>query len=65
VNSYVEKVVAGKMADPTLSMQLKNGFKVRGILYNYYEGDVDQHATLIVRENPAYQGKGRTTRDAV
>jgi GNAT superfamily N-acetyltransferase len=55
VDSYVEKVVAGKLADPTLSMQLKNGFKVRGILYHYYEGDVDHHAALIVRENAEYR----------
>ncbi len=52
VEDYVRKVVSGDLKDPTLSFQLKNGFKVRGILYHHYESDADPHAALIVRENP-------------
>ncbi len=54
IEDYVRKVVAGDLKDPTLSFQLKNGFKVRGILYHHYESDADPHAALIVRENPDY-----------
>jgi ribosomal protein S18 acetylase RimI-like enzyme len=32
---YVEQVVAGEIFDPTLSMQLRQGFRVRGLLPNY------------------------------
>lgn len=53
---YVEQVVAGKLYDPTLSMQLKNGFEVRGMLENYIEDSAaDNWATLLVWENPLYQ----------
>jgi GNAT superfamily N-acetyltransferase len=54
IEDYVRKVVSGDLKDPTLSFQLKNGFKVRGILYHHYESDTDPHAALIVRENPDY-----------
>jgi GNAT superfamily N-acetyltransferase len=52
IEEYVRKVVSGDLKDPTLSFQLKNGFKVRGILYHHYESDTHPHAALIVRENP-------------
>ncbi|MCB0018973.1 MAG: hypothetical protein KDE09_14375 [Anaerolineales bacterium] len=53
--SYVDKVVAGELYDPTLSMQLRQGFKVRGILSDYMRvGKSDGYATLIVWENPDY-----------
>jgi GNAT superfamily N-acetyltransferase len=54
IEDYVRKVASGDLKDPTLSFQLKNGFKVRGILYHHYESDTDPHAALIVRENPDY-----------
>jgi hypothetical protein len=54
IEDYVRKVVSGDLKDPTLSFQLKNGFKVRGILYHHYENDTDPHAALIVREYPDY-----------
>ncbi len=52
VEDYVRKVASGDLKDPTLSFQLKNGFRVRGILYHHYESTTDPHAALIVRENP-------------
>ncbi|MBC6937091.1 MAG: GNAT family N-acetyltransferase [Chloroflexi bacterium] len=59
VESYIEKVVAGELRDPTLSMQLKNGFKVKGILYNHLtDPRADNCAALIVRENPYYNRAG-------
>lgn len=33
--TYVDRVVAGELFDPTLSMQLRQGFRVRGLLPNY------------------------------
>ena len=59
VRTYVDKVVAGELYDPTLSMQLRNGFQVRGILSNYMRvGRSDGYATLIVWENPDYREEG-------
>ena len=56
VEDYVARVVAGDLYDPTLSMQLHNGFEVRGILSNYMSvGNSDGYATLIVWPNPEYK----------
>lgn len=55
VPAYVEAVVAGRLFDSTLSMQLRNGFTVRGLLENYIEDSAsDNWATLIVWENPDF-----------
>jgi GNAT superfamily N-acetyltransferase len=56
IEQYVKAVVAGKLKGPTISAQLKYGFKVRGILYNHItDPRSDNAATLIVRENPHYR----------
>jgi predicted N-acetyltransferase YhbS len=53
---YVDKVVAGKLFDGTLSFQLKNGFVVRGLIRDYLEDAAsDNWATLIQWVNPDYQ----------
>lgn len=53
---FVRAVAAGKAYCPTLSMQLKNGFKVRRILYNHItDPRSNDCAALIVRENPEYR----------
>lgn len=55
IERYVEKVSSGELHDPTLSMQIKNGFVVKGILYNHItDPRADDCAALIVRENPHY-----------
>ena len=55
VAAYVAEVVAGRLTDPTLSFQLREGFTVRGLLPNYLEDSAsDNWATLIVWANPAY-----------
>jgi len=53
---YALRVWQGKLYDPTLTMQIRNGFKIRALLYNHI-GDPrsDNTAALIVRENPDYQ----------
>lgn len=56
IEQYVKAIVAGKLKGPTISAQLKYGFKVRGILYNHItDPRSDNAATLIVRENPNYR----------
>jgi GNAT superfamily N-acetyltransferase len=52
ITEYVDAVVRGELVDPTLTFQLRNGFKVRGMLENYIEDSAsDNWATLIVWEN--------------
>lgn len=53
---YVNKVIRGELYDPTLSFQIKQGFKVRGVLKDYLEDEAsDNWATLIVWPNPFYR----------
>ncbi len=55
---YVTRVVAGELFDPTLTIQLRNGFTVRGVLENYFPDDqTGGWASLIVWENPDYRKK--------
>ena len=52
---YVDRVLTGEFHDPTLSMQLRNGFEVRGLLRDYIEDSAsDNWATLLVWENPEF-----------
>lgn len=56
VHEYVEKVIAGEIFGRTLSVQLRNGFKVVGLLENYIQDAAsDNWSTLIVWENPDYK----------
>ncbi|WP_428387908.1 GNAT family N-acetyltransferase [Mucisphaera sp.] len=53
-SDYVNKVVAGELTDSTLTFQLRNGFKVRGILQDYLIDEASNNwATLIEWRNPA------------
>jgi GNAT superfamily N-acetyltransferase len=53
--AYVAKVVAGEIFDPTLSVQLKCGFTVYGIMHHYVDDPMcDGKAAFIVWHNPAY-----------
>jgi GNAT superfamily N-acetyltransferase len=55
VEEYAQKVAAGELVDPTLTMQLRNGFKLWRVLRGYvHDARSDDCATLIVRENPNY-----------
>ncbi len=52
---YVEKVAAGELYDATLTFQLENGFRVRGVLENYIHDEAtDSWSALIVWDNPDY-----------
>jgi GNAT superfamily N-acetyltransferase len=54
VEEYIAEVVAGRLSDPTLTAQLKNGFSVRAVLRGYVDGGelVNDDATLLVWEAP-------------
>ncbi|MDZ4763787.1 MAG: GNAT family N-acetyltransferase [Chloroflexota bacterium] len=55
VAQYALRVWQGKLYDPTLTMQIRNGFRIRALLYNHI-GDPrsDNTATLLVRDNTHY-----------
>ena len=56
VQDYVDKVIAGEIFGHTLSVQLRNGFKVKGLLEDYLEDEAaDNWATLLVWENPDFK----------
>jgi GNAT superfamily N-acetyltransferase len=56
VETYVAKVVAGAIFDPTLSVQLKCGFTIHGIMQQYVDDPMcDGKAAFIVWHNPDYK----------
>ncbi|HRW08005.1 MAG TPA: GNAT family N-acetyltransferase [Caldilineaceae bacterium] len=56
VQAYVDRVVAGELFDPTLSFQLRSGFRVRGLIRDYIEDSAsDNWATLIEWVNPEWE----------
>ena len=58
VEAYVERVVAGELFDPTLSIQLKIGFHVHGIIYDYVDDpSCDNASAFIVWPNPDYRAE--------
>jgi hypothetical protein len=57
---YVDAVVRGDLRDPTLSVQLSNGFEATGVIADYvHDESTDNWASFIVWKNPQY----RTTDD--
>lgn len=55
VREYGEKVLRGEITDPTVSMQLKQGFRPVRVIENYmHEPDAGNCAMLILWENPEY-----------
>ena len=56
VEEYVAEVVAGRMVDPTVRVQLKCGFRVHGIIQDYVsDPSCDNKAALIIWDNPDYR----------
>jgi GNAT superfamily N-acetyltransferase len=57
---YVARVMAGAIFDPTLSVQLKRGFTVHGIIQNYvHDPACDGKAAFLVWRNPDYAPTGQ------
>lgn len=61
VRDYCHKVVAGELIDPTLTTQLKNGFRFVAVLYDYFvnANGAYKAAALIVKDNPHYRDHNR------
>ena len=56
VDRYVAGVIAGRLVDPALTVHLKCGFRVHGIIQDYVtDSSCDHKAALIVWDNPGYQ----------
>lgn len=57
-DQYVFRVVFGALRDPTLSFQLRHGFKVIGVVSNYLRHDPESmgYAAVIEWLNPAARG---------
>lgn len=56
---YIDRVVRGELYDPTLSFQLRSGFRVVCPLENYLKDEAtDSWSALIRWDNPDYEGAG-------
>jgi GNAT superfamily N-acetyltransferase len=61
VEEYVAKIVAQELFDPTLSVQLKCGFTVHGIIQHYVDDPAcDGKAAFIVWYNPTHRPAAET-----
>ncbi len=61
--TYVAKVVRGELFDPTLTMQLRNGFVVEGLLPGYLDDSAaDGWATWIVWRDPGFRDRNEGAR---
>lgn len=55
IEQYVMKVVRGELSDPVLSVQLKRGYGVWGIIPDYLDDpSCDHYGVFIVWRNPDY-----------
>jgi len=55
---YYKQVVAGKMKDPTVSRQMKNGFKPHGLVAGYVDDPACAgYCAFLIRENELYKEK--------
>ncbi|MCG3211625.1 MAG: hypothetical protein FOGNACKC_05271 [Anaerolineae bacterium] len=58
IEEYAAKVKAGELFDPTVSVQMRQGFEIYGIIYDYVDDpSCDNKAAFIVWPNPDYQEK--------
>lgn len=56
IEEYAAKVKTGAIIDPTVSAQLRQGFELCGIIYDYVDDPgCDNKAAFIVWPNPAYR----------
>jgi GNAT superfamily N-acetyltransferase len=55
VEEYVAKILTGELVDPTVSVQLRCGFTVHGIIHNYvHDPACDGKAVFLVWHNSNY-----------
>ena len=56
IEAYVEKVKTGELFDPTVSVQLKMGFAIHGVIHDYVDDlSCDCKAAFIIWRNPDMQ----------
>lgn len=56
IDSYIAKVVAGELYDPTLSMQLRNGFQVYRLIRDFFVFPRSSNwSAIIYWSNPDYK----------
>ncbi len=48
VHTYVNKVIAGELFDSTLSMQIKNGFRVIKLMHEFYEYEKSDNWSALI-----------------
>lgn len=54
--AYVDSVASGELHDPTLSVQIRNGFEVHGVIADYVDDPTTGNwASFIVWRNPQYE----------
>ena len=56
IETYIEKLKHGELFDPTVSVQLKTGWEIYGILHDYVDDpSCDNKAAFIIWHNPEYR----------
>lgn len=61
-DAYVERVINGKLFDPSLSTHIALGFEVQGVIEHYVEdASCANKAALIVWKNPGYASDSAST----
>ncbi len=61
---YGQRVIAGEIIDPTVTMQLRRGFEPRAIVENYYPEWKAGHAAVLLVYQPSLQQPARRPRAA-
>jgi GNAT superfamily N-acetyltransferase len=57
---YYQQVASGKMKDPTVSRQMKNGFVPHGLITGYVNDPVcDGYCAFLIRENENYKTESK------
>ena len=59
--TYVRRVLAGEIFDPTLSVQLRQGFRVRGLLPNYLPDTASDGWSVLLEWVPSESGPCSTS----
>jgi len=55
IHTYIEKVIADELFDPTVSVQIRNGFRVVKLVHDFYKFPLsDDWCAMILWENPHY-----------
>jgi predicted N-acetyltransferase YhbS len=63
-DAYLEGVVAGRIKDPTLSMQLGIGFAPRALLANYLNDPVSDNYSVLITLDASQEVSGASRKDA-